>query len=144
MNRKLEFRVWDKELKQFASPNVHHLHKDGELMSIVLNLDISKISGNDRFIVQQFTGLTDINGQKIFEGDIVEWLPKNEKWGDYIHPVVWSPSSIAFVLDSSGRHLIDDKYGDYIPMHREQNYKITGNIFQCNTQKKNSTTDWLI
>lgn len=39
----------------------------------------------------EFTGMTDKNGKKIFEGDIIKWDAK--EWGaEYCEPVVWDYS----------------------------------------------------
>lgn len=71
MGREIKFRVWDKELYQYNSPNVHHLEKNDDVLSIVLNLDTQKICGDGRFVIQQYTGLKDKEGNDVYEGDIL-------------------------------------------------------------------------
>jgi len=129
MQRQIKFRVWDKELKQFSSPSCHTLSKNSNhIYSIKLTPDVFKISGSERFVIQQSTGIIDSEEKEIFEGDIISW--RGESSDERIAPVIFSPSCAAFVLDSSGRHLFDDEYGDYYPLHRRIDYKIIGNIFE--------------
>lgn len=73
--------------------------------------------------VQYSTGLLDVEGKEIFEGDVVCWAEQNGHLSKA--KVVFSPTVSAFVLDVNGRHLIDSKYGDYQHMHKQINYKIT-------------------
>lgn len=72
--RERRFRIWDNEFRAYRKgPNkVHHLsQKDGVVMSIALNPDIKKLSGESRFKMEDSTGCFDIHGVEIFEGDLV-------------------------------------------------------------------------
>lgn len=69
MNDRFKFRVWDKELREYSiAPNYINC-ETGELEQ--LNLPEGLSPGGERFIVEQCTGLKDINGKLIYEGEIV-------------------------------------------------------------------------
>lgn len=123
----MRFRIFDKEY------NVHHydaeylIDGNGELFFHDVERQELLSPVGDYFILQYFTGLTDVSRKEIFEGDWVEWEEAGSFGAaDKIRKaeVVFSPKLAQFVLDTSGRHLIDDKYGDYRPMHYQEGYKI--------------------
>jgi uncharacterized phage protein (TIGR01671 family) len=128
MNRKIKFRVWDNQNNDWLINQriedypVELLYSDHKFYIA------HSLSNLDNYVIQQFTGLLDKNGIDIYEGDVVTYTSNNGI--DYKAPIVFSPTSSAFVLDTSGRHLFDDKYGDYLDLHKDREYEIVGNIFE--------------
>jgi hypothetical protein len=89
----VNYRVWDKELKEFYEPIYDGtngliyeltLHDNGELVKRTCQGN-HHISGfPKRYVYQLSIGVTDVNNQLIFDGDIVEYSRRinNGKWCD--------------------------------------------------------------
>jgi uncharacterized phage protein (TIGR01671 family) len=78
--REIKFRVWDKKCNEMDY---------GVEFGIFENLDFEDILNQpERFVVMQYTGIKDIHGKEIYDGDIVMVLNylNGELWEGHVHP----------------------------------------------------------
>lgn len=73
MSREMRYRVWDNENKSYNDPYsyaYYALTQNGRL-DFYCHGDRMDEADPDVYFIEQYTGLTDKNGEEIYEGDIV-------------------------------------------------------------------------
>ena len=125
MNRQLKFRVWDKLAERMIYP-----HNDNQQHFIIdLNgrfHNLQNGSGGDDYVIQQYTGLTDKNGNLIFEGDIVQYN-QNSSYDNMDFIAKWSDDKLGFIFQSnSGEQLVNQTPH----LNRFKHLEVVGNIFE--------------
>ena len=130
MNREIEFRIWDNDDKHFLSLDDFQkmgcvmINNDGTLfLSSDYRFMLNMMIKLDKYTIQQYTGLKDKNGKKIFEGDIM----KNKQGGVGI--VKYSKYA-EFILD-----FIDDISCTSFNPAILRNYVVIGNIYENKEQE---------
>ena len=121
--RELKFRVWWKDTKRFLDCDEWYMTCYG---AKYLHYAVMPYK-DDNFIIEQYTGLKDKNGHKIYEGDIV--LDCYD--GDDAFIVEWDKDTASFILTDT-EHILNVSFDNFYP---DKYLEIIGNIHESNMEE---------
>jgi uncharacterized phage protein (TIGR01671 family) len=150
--RKIKFRVWDTELKEFATDWTNRdpffLLTTGQLFFYEKTKILDGTYGSDRivadygsrFIMQQYTGLSDSGDKEIYEGDILtrykEVALVDFNSDNYSSILGWNLLSLAWEINGEKICSEKSKDGKYPPVEYyygqspNEEWTIIGNIYE--------------
>ena len=142
--RQFKFRAWDKHLKEivykFCIGSVTNV--DDDLWTCPTVWTGTGWVNNDMLEIMQYTGLKDINGKEIYEGDIVkilerDWPSRLDLFSELSHQQYLDKlSSLAQVVFSDGRFrlnpiTVNNYYCEYAGNNERRDiFEVIGNIHE--------------
>ena len=96
--RRVKYRTWNKLIKKMSNPFTldEIIGEEGELWTP----DSFPLHDPGLYIIMQYTGLKDVNGKEIYEGDIVKWKSTHKVASGKIRidTVTWDQETACYLL----------------------------------------------
>ena len=121
--REIEFRAWD-NLEKRMRKVVSLYWRDDKLVSAKLEGDNEPISIEGRLVIEEWTGLYNRAGQKIYVGDILALYRKDGSI-DNVCQVIWDELDDEYNWKPVG----EDSWSDIFSAFYDD-YKVIGNIHE--------------
>lgn len=138
--REIEFRVWDNQEKVYLNKRDIAIDNLGNIFVFegcddndadLWHVRILSDPDNERYVIEQTTGLIDKNGTEIYEGDIISYSTSNGfSWGTEAYDVVvcFDETGVRFVRIDTDTFI--DARVTQERVSRVDRFEIIGNIHE--------------